>query len=190
MPSPIRSFLIFLNVPERFSVAITLWRVHVSIRWNLHKTQLLISPARKRCLEEISMKVNKLIVAVLGLSLLFTGCVSAIEHGTSTYGHSDDHNLNHGDRDWNHGDRDWNHNDHDWLSGGYYSYPSTYYYNYYTPLYTYTYYPTYYYTEPVYYNMPVVYHNSASYPWWGGNIYGFGSTYYSSSSHWTYKSGF
>jgi hypothetical protein len=42
----------------------------------------------------------------------------------------------------------------------------------------------------VYYNMPVVYHNSYIDPWWGANIYGFGSTYYSSSSHWTYKSGF
>ena len=46
------------------------------------------------------------------------------------------------------------------------------------------------YTQPVYYNMPVVYHNSYIDPWWGANIYGFGSTYYSSSSHWTYKSGF
>lgn len=170
-------------------MAIAIWRIHVSIRWNLHKNQLLISPARNRCLEEISMKVNKLIVAVLGLSLLFTGCVSAIEHGTSTYGHSDDNNLNHGDRGSKHDDHGWNHNDHDWLSGGYYSYPSTHYYNYYTPLYTYTYYPTYYYTEPVYYNMPVVYHDWDIDPWWGANIYGFGSAYYSSSSHWTYKSG-
>jgi hypothetical protein len=128
------------------------------------------------------MKVNKLIVAVLGLSLLFIGCGSAIDHVTSTYGHQGDHNLNHGDRSWNH-------NDHDWLSGGSYWYPSTYYYNwYYTPQYTYTY-PTYYYTEPVYYNMPVVYHDWDIDPWWGANIYGFGSTYYS-SSHWTYKGGF
>lgn len=128
------------------------------------------------------MNVNKLIVAVLGLSLLFIGCGSAIEHGTSTYGHQGDHNLNHDDRGWNH-------NGHDWLSGGSYWYPSTYYYSYYTPLYTYTY-PTYYYTEPVYYNMPVVY-NSYIDPWWGANIYGLGSTYYySSSAHWTYKSGF
>jgi hypothetical protein len=131
----------------------------------------------------ISIKVNKLIVAVLGLSLLFIGCGSAIDHVTqgSTYGHQDDHN-------WNHADQGWNHNDHDWLSSGSYWYPSTYYYNYYTP--QYTYYPTYYYTQPVYYNMPVVYHNSYIDPWWGANIYGFGSTYYSSSSHWTYKSGF
>ena len=124
------------------------------------------------------MKVNKLIVAVLGLSLLFIGCGSAIDHVTSTYGHQGDHNLNHDDRGWNH-------NGHDWLSGGSYWYPSTYYY---TPLYTYTY-PTYYYTEPVYYNVPVVY-NSYIDPWWGANIYGFGSTYYSSSSHWTYNGGF
>jgi hypothetical protein len=130
----------------------------------------------------ISIKVNRLIVAVLGLSLLFVGCGSAIEHGTM-YGHPDDHNLNHGDRDWNH-------NGYDWLSGGYYLYPSTYYYNYYTPMYTYTY-PTYYYTEPVYYNTPIVYHNSYLDPWWGANIYGFGSTYYySSSSHWTYNGGY
>ena len=127
------------------------------------------------------MNVNKLIVAVLGLSLLFIGCGSAIDHVTSTYGHQGDHNLNYDDRGWNH-------NGHDWLSGGSYWYPSTYYYNYYTPLYTYTY-PTYYYTEPVYYNVPVVY-NSYIDPWWGANIYGFGSTYYSSSSHWTYNGGF
>ena len=127
------------------------------------------------------MNVNKLIVAVLGLSLLFIGCGSAIDHVTSTYGHQGGHNLNHDDRGWNH-------NGHDWLSGESYWYPSTYYYNYYTPLYTYTY-PTYYYTEPVYYNVPVVY-NSYIDPWWGANIYGFGSTYYSSSSHWTYNGGF
>jgi hypothetical protein len=142
----------------------------------------------------ISIKVNKLIVAVLGLSLLFIGCGSAMDHpmtyenanygGGSSYGHHDDHNLNHDDQGWNH-------NGHDWLSGGYNWYPSTYYYNYYTPLYTYTYYPTYYYTEPMYYNMPFVYHDRDIDPWWGANIYGFGSTYsYSSSSHWAYNGGY
>jgi hypothetical protein len=141
----------------------------------------------------ISIKANKLIVAVLGLSLLFIGCVSATDHsmnygnanydGMSGHGHHDDQNLNHADRGWNH-------NGYDWLSGGYYPYYSTYYYNgYYTPQYTYTYYPTYYYTEPVYYNTPVVYHDWDMYPW-GPNFYGFGKTYYSSSSHWTYGGGY
>jgi hypothetical protein len=142
------------------------------------------------------MKVNKLIVAILGLSLLLIGFGSATDHGASApygnahyegmsgNGHHDDYNLNHADQGWNH-------NDYDWLSGGYNWYPSTYYYNwYYTPQYTYTYLPTYYYTEPVYYDMPVIYHNSNIDPWWGTNIYGFGSTYYSRSSHWTHTGGF
>ena len=140
----------------------------------------------------ISIKASKLIVAVLGLSLFLIGFGSATDHGTSTpygnaynegkssYGHHDDHNLNHDEHGWNH----------DWLSSGYYSYPSTYYYNYYTPPYTNMYYPTYYYTEPVYYNMPVAYHGWDVDPWWGANFDGFGSTYYSSSSHWTYNSGY
>jgi hypothetical protein len=145
----------------------------------------------------ISIKVNKLIVAVLGLSLLFIGCGSATDHygnanygGMSSSGPHDDHNLNHD----GHG---WNHNGYDWLSGGSYWYPSTYNYNYYTP-YNYNYYTPYnynyytpLYTEPVYYNMPVVYHNWDVDPWWGANIYGFGSTYYySSSSHWNYNGGY
>jgi hypothetical protein len=151
----------------------------------------------------ISIKAIKLIVAILGLSLLLVACGSATAHGgtsmpygnayyegQSSYGHHDD-NLNHNDQSWNHNDRNWNHNGYDWLSpGGYYWYPTTYYYNsYYTPYYTNTYHPTYYYTEPVY-NTPVVYHDWGMDPWWGANVYGFDSTYYYGSSHWTYNRGF
>jgi hypothetical protein len=150
----------------------------------------------------ISIKAIKLIVAVLGLSLLLVACGSAINHetsppygksyyeGKSSYGHYDD-KFNHNDHSWNYDDRNWDHNGYDWLSpGGYYSYyryPTTsYYYNsYFTPIipiYTNTYFQTY----------PVVYHDWDMDPWWGANVYGFGSTgsYYYSGSHWTYNSGF
>jgi hypothetical protein len=154
----------------------------------------------------ISIKVIKLMKAILALSLLFVACGSAIDYGTPSespthggnayyegqagYGHDSSHG--HGGDQHN-----WMDNDHDWLSpGGSYSsywwYPSTYYYDwYYTPTYTYTYYPTYYYTTPVYYNTPVVYHSWDMDPWWGANVYGYwGTTHYSSSYSWTYGRGF
>jgi hypothetical protein len=124
--------------------------------------------------------------------LFFIGCGSATDH---IYGNADNVGMSthphHDDQGWNNDGHGWNHNGYDWLSGGSYWYPSTYYYDwYYTPQYTYTYYPRYYYTEPVYYYMPVVYHDWNIDPWWGANIYGFGSTYYRSSSNWNYNGGY
>lgn len=139
------------------------------------------------------MKTIKLLVAFLGLSLLMVTCGSATDHGDSSQfgnglyegrpGHG------HDDGGLNHIDHDWNNHPHDWLSPGgyYYTYPTAYYGWYSAPYYTYTYYPPYYYTTPV--STPVAYYDWDLDPWWGTSVYGFGTTYYYSGSHWGYGSG-
>lgn len=113
-----------------------------------------------------------------------------------------DHGGDHDGSHWGDHDSDnWggHHGYYDWLSPGgayYWTYPSYYYSSWYYPTYTYTYYPQYYYyTPPVTYSTwqytPAVYDWVAD-PWWAANVYGVGGTtyHYSSSSSWSYHSGF
>ena len=164
----------------------------------------------------ISIKVIKLMMAILALDLFLVAYGSAIDYGEgyafyegqSDYGpgsiaptYGDAQTLgdisgssatgsrygHHDDNDWRHGDRKWQHDNYDWLSPGgsyYWWHPTSYNYDWY-------YTPTYYYSTPVYYTAPVVYYDWNIDPWWGDHIYGFGGTsYYTSSTHWSYTSGF
>jgi hypothetical protein len=143
------------------------------------------------------MRTIKIIVGILGLSLLLCAFGSVADQGTTSQlgksqfegkgGHGQDgwdqgpidHDWNSNDRDWKNGGHHWN-NERDWLSsGGHYWYPKDFYYTWYTqPYYYNTYYPTYYYTEPVYPSFS--YHDSYLDPWWNANTYSFSTTYYSS----------